>query len=148
MIKVRSKLKGRSRKRIRVKGRILIRIRVKDRIRIRIRTKVKNRIGYASASKRCRSATLIYLKAGDNGNNKGLANCEHGRELGHLTLFLLLCHLCRFPSNSNTKGFLQCSGSRSDPPDPRVFWPPESGSGSTNQRYGSGSCSGSGFFYH
>ncbi len=31
-----------------------------------------------------------------------------------------------------------------DPPDPRVFWPP--GSGSTSQRYGSGS--GSGSFYH
>jgi hypothetical protein len=31
-----------------------------------------------------------------------------------------------------------------DPPDPRVFWPP--GSGSTSQRYGSGSVSGS--FYH
>ncbi len=29
-----------------------------------------------------------------------------------------------------------------DPPDPRVFWPP--GSGSTSQRYGSGS----GSFYH
>jgi hypothetical protein len=28
-----------------------------------------------------------------------------------------------------------------DPPDPRVFGPP--GSGSTSQRYGSGSCSGS-----
>jgi hypothetical protein len=35
-----------------------------------------------------------------------------------------------------------------DPPDPRVFGPP--GSGSTSQRYGSGSgsCSGSGSFYH
>ncbi len=33
-----------------------------------------------------------------------------------------------------------------DPPDPRVFWPP--GSGSTSQRYGSGSGSGSGSFYH
>jgi hypothetical protein len=33
-----------------------------------------------------------------------------------------------------------------DPPDPRVFWPP--GSGSTSQRYGSGSDSGSGSFYH
>jgi hypothetical protein len=31
-------------------------------------------------------------------------------------------------------------------PDPRVFWPP--GSGSTSQRYGSGSGSGSGSFYH
>jgi hypothetical protein len=31
-------------------------------------------------------------------------------------------------------------------PDPRVFGPP--GSGSTSQRYGSGSCSGSGSFYH
>jgi hypothetical protein len=33
-------------------------------------------------------------------------------------------------------------------PDPHVFGPP--GSGSTSQRYGSGSgsCSGSGFFYH
>ncbi len=26
-----------------------------------------------------------------------------------------------------------------DPPDPHVFWPPESGSGSISQRYGSGS---------
>ncbi len=34
----------------------------------------------------------------------------------------------------------------SDPPDPRVFWPP--GSGSTSQRYGSGSGIGSGSFYH
>ncbi len=33
-----------------------------------------------------------------------------------------------------------------DPPDPHVFGPP--GSGSTCQRYGSGSCSGSGSFYH
>ncbi len=33
-----------------------------------------------------------------------------------------------------------------DPPDPRVFWPP--GSGSTSQRYESGSGSGSGSFYH
>ncbi len=35
-----------------------------------------------------------------------------------------------------------------DPPDPRVFWPP--GSGSTSQRYefGSGSGSESGSFYH
>jgi hypothetical protein len=35
-----------------------------------------------------------------------------------------------------------------DPPDPRVFGPP--GSGSTSERYGSGSCfgSGSGSFYH
>jgi hypothetical protein len=32
-----------------------------------------------------------------------------------------------------------------DPPDPRVFWPP--GSGSTSQRYGSGSGTGSGSFY-
>jgi hypothetical protein len=33
-----------------------------------------------------------------------------------------------------------------DPPDPHVFGPP--GSGSPSQRYGSGSCSGSGSFYH
>jgi hypothetical protein len=33
-----------------------------------------------------------------------------------------------------------------DPPDSHVFGPP--GSGSTCQRYGSGSCSGSGSFYH
>jgi hypothetical protein len=35
-----------------------------------------------------------------------------------------------------------------DPPDPHVFGPP--GSGSTSQRYGSGSCSGSGSesFHH
>ena len=33
-----------------------------------------------------------------------------------------------------------------DTPDPRVFWPPVSGSNS--QRYGSGSGSGSGSFYH
>jgi hypothetical protein len=32
----------------------------------------------------------------------------------------------------------------SDPPDPHVFWP----SGSTSQRYGSGSGYGSGSFYH
>jgi hypothetical protein len=32
----------------------------------------------------------------------------------------------------------------SDPPDPHVFWP----SGSTCQRYGSGSGYGSGSFYH
>jgi hypothetical protein len=38
------------------------------------------------------------------------------------------------------------SSSVPDPPDPRVFWPP--GSGSTSQRYGSGSGSGSGSFYH
>ncbi len=31
-----------------------------------------------------------------------------------------------------------------DPPDPHVFSPPGSASGSTSQRYGSGS----GFFYH
>ena len=31
-------------------------------------------------------------------------------------------------------------------PDPHVFGPP--GSGSTSQMYGSGSCSGSGSFYH
>ncbi len=38
-------------------------------------------------------------------------------------------------------------GSVPDPnPDPRVFWPP--GSGSTSQRYGSSSGSGSGSFYH
>jgi hypothetical protein len=39
-----------------------------------------------------------------------------------------------------------------DPPEPHVFGPPGSGSGSTSQRYGSGygSCSGfeSGSFYH
>ncbi len=35
-----------------------------------------------------------------------------------------------------------------DPPDPHVFGPPRSGSGSTSQRYRSGSCSGSGSFYH
>ncbi len=34
-----------------------------------------------------------------------------------------------------------------DPPYPHVFWPPGSGSGSTSQRYGSGSRAGSGFFY-
>ncbi len=33
-----------------------------------------------------------------------------------------------------------------DPPDPHVFG--SLGSGSTSQRYGSGSCSGSGSFYH
>jgi hypothetical protein len=33
-----------------------------------------------------------------------------------------------------------------DPPDPHVFGPP--GSGSTIQRYGSGSGSGPGSFYH
>jgi hypothetical protein len=37
-----------------------------------------------------------------------------------------------------------------DPPDPHVFGPPGSGSGSTGQRYGSGSgsCFGSGSFYY
>ena len=35
----------------------------------------------------------------------------------------------------------------SDPPYPHVFWPPGSGSGSTSQRYGSGSRARSGFFY-
>jgi hypothetical protein len=35
-----------------------------------------------------------------------------------------------------------------DPPDPHVFGPPGSGSGSISQMYGSGSCSGSGSFYH
>ncbi len=37
-----------------------------------------------------------------------------------------------------------------DPPDQHIFGPPGSGSGSTNQRYGSGSVSGfgSGSFYH
>ncbi len=37
-----------------------------------------------------------------------------------------------------------------DPPDPHVFGPPGSGPGSISQRYGSGSCSGSGSvsFYH
>ncbi len=36
------------------------------------------------------------------------------------------------------------------PPDPHVFGPPGSGSGSISQRYGSGSgsCSGSGSFCH
>ncbi len=41
---------------------------------------------------------------------------------------------------------VNCSVPYPDPPDPRVFWPP--GSGSTSQRYGSGSGSGSGSFYH
>ncbi len=36
--------------------------------------------------------------------------------------------------------------SRVPDPDPHVFGPP--GSGSTSQMYGSGSCSGSGSFYH
>ena len=40
---------------------------------------------------------------------------------------------------------LVCSVADPDLPDPRVFGPP--GSGSTSQRYGSGSCSGSGPFY-
>jgi hypothetical protein len=43
---------------------------------------------------------------------------------------------------------LQASVADPDPPYPRVFGPP--GSGSTSQRYGSGSgsCSGSGSFHH
>ena len=35
-----------------------------------------------------------------------------------------------------------------DPPDPLVFGPPGSRSGSISQRCGFGSCSGSGSFYH
>jgi hypothetical protein len=35
-----------------------------------------------------------------------------------------------------------------DPPDPHIFGPPGSGSTSQMYRYGSGSCSGSGTFYH
>jgi hypothetical protein len=45
-------------------------------------------------------------------------------------------------------GYQKISVADPDPPDPRVFGPPWSGSGSTSQRYGSGSCSGSGSFYH
>jgi hypothetical protein len=53
------------------------------------------------------------------------------------------------PSSSDFNARLVISSvADPDPPDPRVFGPP--GSGSTSQRYGSGSvsCSGSGSFYH
>ncbi len=54
-------------------------------------------------------------------------------------LFVKVSRLWQLSSHS--RGFLSSSvpDPNPDPPDPRVFWPPGSGSGSTSQRYGSGS---------
>ncbi len=53
-------------------------------------------------------------------------------------LFLLTCSWCGFKTSVADPD----PNPDPDPPDPRVFGPPGSGSGSTSQRYGSGS------FYH
>jgi hypothetical protein len=57
-----------------------------------------------------------------------------------MSRIFLICRLCTVLTLSyGTNAY-----SVPDPPDPHVFGPPGSGSGSTSQRYGSGS----GSFYH
>ncbi len=50
------------------------------------------------------------------------------------------------PGLGPIKSGIKTSVADQEPPDPRVFGPPGSGSGSISQRYGSGSDSGS--FHH
>jgi hypothetical protein len=51
-----------------------------------------------------------------------------------------------FPAKKVMTGDSRSEGEKIPDPDPHVFGPPESGS--ISQKYGSGSCSGSGSFYH
>jgi hypothetical protein len=65
---------------------------------------------------------------------------------------LLTPSICHHFNSAELKLFINSitSVSDPDPPDPHVFGPPGSGYRSISQKYGSGSCSGSGngSFYH
>jgi hypothetical protein len=52
---------------------------------------------------------------------------------------ILLYSRVRYTSSLMNRTFSYTSVADPDPPDPHVFGPPESGSGSISQRYGSGS---------